>query len=156
MHCIFIIHDCWSLLTFIFTLEKRPDNSLVAGKVNVITRIACYKCVLTLSVNFLTTLMGLRKGHVINQARAFILPHKGMHDETCIVPGMGTEMRTIKWLSKDDSREQATCGGAQEMVALCALASSVAWWGPVCRVNQLVTRSWQPCLGHFGGVAVLD
>lgn len=54
----------------------------MAGKVNVITRVACYRYVLTLSVNFLTILMGLTKGHVINQASAFVLPCERMHDET--------------------------------------------------------------------------
>lgn len=57
----------------------------MAEKVNVITRIACYRCVLTLSVNFLNTLMGIMKGHVVNQARASILPCKGMCNETCTV-----------------------------------------------------------------------
>lgn len=147
MHCIFIIHDCWSLLTFIVTLEKRPDNSLVAGKVNVITRTACFRCVLTLSINFLNTLMGLMKGHVINEARAFVLPCKGMHNETCT----GTEVQTIKWLLVDDSGEPATRAGAQEMVVLCAQASGVVRWKPIWRVNQWVPRTWQPCLGYFGG-----
>lgn len=40
--------------------------------------------------------MGLMKGHVINQASAFVLPCEGMHNETWAVPGGGTEMQTIK------------------------------------------------------------
>lgn len=77
-------------------------------------------------MNFLNTLIGLIMGHELNQACAFVLPCKGMHNETCAVPDMGTEVRNVRWLFKDDTREQATPVGAEAMVALCALASSMA------------------------------
>lgn len=71
-------------------------------------------------INFLTALMGLTKGHMINQARAFVLPCKGMHDETLAVPGMGTEMRTVKRLSMGDSREQGyLCGSLGDGGSAC-------------------------------------
>jgi len=40
--------------------------------------------------------MGLMKDHVINQARSFVLACEGMRDETCAVPSMDMETRTIK------------------------------------------------------------
>lgn len=121
MCCIFIIRDCWYLLTFISALEKRPDNLFVAGKLNVITRIACYRCILTLSINFLNTFMGFMKDHVINQACAFVLPCKGMHNKICTVLGTGAEMWNIKLLPMDDGREPGTCVGPHQSMALCAL-----------------------------------
>lgn len=77
-------------------------------------------------MNFLNTLIGLITGHKLNPACAFVFPCKGMRNETCTVPDMGTEMRTVRWFFMDDTREQATHVGAEEMVALCALASSMA------------------------------
>lgn len=150
MHCIFIKHDCWYWLTFISALERRPDNSFVAGKLNVITRIACYRYILSLSINFVNPFMALMKGHVINQACAFVLPGKGVHTEIHTVLGTGTEMWNIKWLPMDDGREQGMCMGPHKSMALCALAISEARWEMVWRANPL-SRTWWPWLGHSEG-----
>lgn len=64
----------------------------MAGKLNVIARIAWYRCMLTLSINFLNPFMGFMEDHVINQACAFVLPHKGMHTKIHAILGTGTEM----------------------------------------------------------------
>lgn len=64
------------------------------------------------------------KGHLMNETWAFVLPYTGLHAKPCTVPG--TEVQTIKWLSMDDNRKDTGCAEVQEMVAQCALVSSVA------------------------------
>lgn len=64
----------------------------MAGKLNVITRIACYRCVLTLSINFLNPFLGFMRDRVINLACAFVLPHKGRQKKIHTALGTGAEM----------------------------------------------------------------
>lgn len=70
--------------------------------------------------------MGFMKDHVINLACAFVLPCKGTHKKIHSVLGTGTEMWNMKLLPMDDGRQQGTCVGPHESMALCALAISVA------------------------------
>lgn len=63
---------------------------------------------------------------------------KGTHNEPCSAPKVSTEIPTVKLLFQDGSRGQAEGAGAQAMMALHALAISIAQWEGICTAEWLV------------------